>query len=65
MDKWDKISLIVGAIETILIGIAGIVAQKQIIDSLRKLDLLTENEKDVDMDKLQAYCKRAITKDTE
>ena len=58
MNKWDKIGLIVGAIETIVIGVASIFVQKKIADKLKVLDLLTEDGSDLDQEKLREYCKK-------
>lgn len=59
MNKWEKIGLIIGAIETIVIGVAGIFAQKKITDKLKAMDLLTEDGADLDQAKLKEYCKKA------
>ena len=58
MNKWEKIGLIVGAIETIVIGVASIFMQKKIADKLKALDLLNEDGSDLDQAKLREYCKR-------
>lgn len=58
MNKWDKIGLIVGAIETIVIGVASIFVQKKIADKLKAMDLLNEDGSDLDHVKLLEYCKK-------
>lgn len=58
MSKWDKVGLIVGAIETIVIGVAGFFAQREIREKLKELDLLSKDGRQLDMDKLDTYCKK-------
>lgn len=62
MTKWEKAGLVIGAIETIVIAIAGVIANTQIKNRMKELNLLNETETDIDMNKMAEYC-RKVNKD--